>query len=120
AARRKPELIDQDSFPLGGITPQGLDGGEFGTMVAEWDALEARMLAVRAQLRPDQRDAYFQLLEFPIAALANLYRLYYAAAWNKLLAARNDPRANVFADRVEATFARDSALTDRYHGINGG
>nr|WP_286207626.1 glycosyl hydrolase 115 family protein [Hephaestia sp. MAHUQ-44] len=120
AARRKPELIDQDSFPLGGITPQGLDGGEFGTMVAEWDALEARMLAVRAQLRPDQRDAYFQLLEFPIAALANLYRLYYAAAWNKLLAARNDPRANVFADQVEATFARDAALTDRYHGINGG
>src|SRR5690606_41202193 len=40
AARRKPELIDQDSFPIGEVTPEGLDGGEFGEMVAQWDALE--------------------------------------------------------------------------------
>jgi hypothetical protein len=120
AARRKPELIDQDSFPLGGITPEGLDGGEFAAMVAEWDALEARMLDTRARLRPDQLDAYFQLIEFPVSAMANLYRLYYAAAWNKLLASRNDARANYFADQVEATFRRDGELTDRYHAINGG
>lgn len=119
-ARRKPELIDQDSFALGGITPDGLDGGEFGAMVAEWDALEAHMLEVRARLRPDQLDSYYQLVEFPIAAMANLYRLYYAAAWNKLLAARNDSRANVFADEVEASFARDGELTRRYHTIHDG
>jgi hypothetical protein len=120
AARRKPELIDQDSFPLGGITPEGLDGGEFGAMVAEWDVLEARMLDTRAKLRSDQLDAYSQLLEFPISAMANLYRLYYGAAWNKLLASRNDARANYFADQVETAFRRDGELTDRYHSINGG
>lgn len=120
AARRKPELIDQDSFPIGDVTPEGLDGGEFGEMVAEWDALEARMLVVRARLRPDQRDAYFQLLEFPVLALANLYRLYYATAWNRKLASRNDPRANFFADQVETAFRRDGELTARYHAINGG
>lgn len=120
AARRKPELIDQDTFPLGGITPAGLDGGAFGEMVSQWDALEARMLAARAMLRPDQRDAFFQIVEHPIAALANLYRLYYAAAWNKLLAARNDARANYFADQVEETFRRDAELTGQYHTINNG
>jgi len=120
AARRKPELINQNSFPLGGITPQGLDGGEFGDMVAEWDALEARMLPVRGQLRPEQLDAYYQLIEFPIAAVGNLYRLYYATAWNTLLASRNDARANYFADAVESAFARDAELTRRYHSINGG
>lgn len=120
AARRKPELIDQGSFALGGITPDGLDGGEFGEIVAEWDALDARMLKVRASLKPDQLDAYYQLLEFPVSAMANLYRLYYAAAWNKLLASRNDARANYFADQVEATFRRDAELTERYHRINGG
>lgn len=120
AARRKPELIDQDSFPIGGVLPQGLDGGEFGELVAEWDALEARIMSVRDRLSPDQHDAYFQYLEFPVAALANLYRLYYAAAWNKKLAASNDGRANYFADQVEATFRRDSDLTARYHSINGG
>ncbi|MEN2787523.1 glycosyl hydrolase 115 family protein [Sphingomonas qilianensis] len=120
AARRKPELIDQDSFAIGGITPEGLDGGQFGTMVAEWDALETRMTAVRATLRPDQRDAYYQIIEFPVSAMANLYRLYYSTAWNRALGASNDPRANYFADQVEASFRRDGELTRRYHTINGG
>lgn len=121
AARRKPELIDQDSFPLGASTSRGpLDGGEFGAMVTEWDALEARMVDVRGRLLPEQRDAYYQLVEHPISALANLYRLYYAAAWNARLASSNDPRANAFADQVEATFRRDQELTDRYHSMKGG
>ncbi|PTW48832.1 glycosyl hydrolase family 115 (putative glucuronidase) [Sphingomonas faeni] len=119
-ARRKPELIDQDSFPLSEVTPKGLDGGEFGAMVAQWDALEARMLTVRATLRPDQRDAYHQLIEFPVAAVANLYRMYYGTAWNRLLASKNDARANYFADQVETAFGRDGELTQRYHSINGG
>lgn len=120
AARRKPELIDQDSFAIGGIAVDGLDGGEFGGMVAQWDALEARVLEVRAALRPDQLDAYYQLLEFPVLAMANLYRLYYCVAWNRLLASRNDARANYFADQAEAAFGRDAELTRRYHMINGG
>lgn len=120
AAWRKPELIDQDSFALGGVTPDGLDGGEFGEMIAKWDALEAQMIAVRERLRPDQRSAYFQIVEHPIAALANLYRLYYAAAWNKRLASTNDARANYFADQTEAAFRRDAELTDAYHKLNGG
>ncbi|MBE7220318.1 MAG: glycosyl hydrolase 115 family protein, partial [Caulobacteraceae bacterium] len=120
AARRKPELIDQDSFPLGEVSHDALDGGEFGAMVAEWDALEARMLAVRAQIAPEQRDAYYQIVEYPISALGNLYRLYYATAWNRKLGASNDPRANPFADQVEAAFRRDGELTARYHAINGG
>ena len=119
-ARRKPELIDQDSFPIGGVTAKGLDGGEFGAMVAQWDALEVRMLAVRATLRPDQRDAYYQLVEFPVAAVANLYRMYYGTAWNRLLASKNDARANHFADQVETAFRRDGELTRTYHTINGG
>ncbi|MGF7149985.1 hypothetical protein FHS96_003642 [Sphingomonas zeicaulis] len=121
AARRKPELIDQDSFPLGRETGHGpLDGGAFGAIIAEWDALERRMLDVRGRLGADQHDAFFQLVEHPISALANLYRLYYAAAWNKRLASSNDPRANGFADQVEATFRRDGELTQRYHSIAGG
>jgi hypothetical protein len=119
AARRKPELLGPDSFPLGGVTPEGLDAGVFGEMVAQWDGLEQQMLAVRGRLRPDQLDAFYQLLEFPIAALANLYRLYYATAWNRELAARSDPRANAFADQAEAAFQRDRELTARYHSING-
>ncbi|MEE2692845.1 MAG: glycosyl hydrolase 115 family protein [Pseudomonadota bacterium] len=120
AARRKPELIDADSFPLGEGTGDALDGGEFGVMVDEWRALEADMLTVKAALPKDRRDAYFQLVEHPIIALSNLYDLYYAVAWNRRLAATNDPRANIFADRAEAAFRRDREIADAYHAVSGG
>ncbi|MBV8037147.1 MAG: glycosyl hydrolase 115 family protein [Pelomonas sp.] len=120
AARRKPELIDPTSFPLGGASADALDGGDFGRRVAEWEALEARVAQVKQALGPDQLDAYFQLVEHPVLAMANLYRLHYAAAWNHRLAKLGDARANVFADRVEAAFARDQAIADQYHALNGG
>ncbi|MFG6416498.1 glycosyl hydrolase family 8 [Roseateles sp. DC23W] len=120
AARRKPELIDPATFPLGKATADALDGGDFGRRVAEWDALEARVAQVKSGLRADQLDAYFQLVEHPVIALGNLYRLYYAVAWNRQLAKAGDPRANVFADRAEAAFARDRDIRDQYHTLAGG
>ncbi len=110
AARRKPELIDAGSF----------GPSEFAAMVAEWDALEKAMLAEKMRVAAQGRDSYFQLVEHPIAAMANLYRLYSAVAENRRLAAANDPRANGFADQAEALFARDQQLSDRYHAIAGG
>ena len=118
AARRKPELVDADSFALGPVTPEALDGGEFGRMVAEWDALDRRMELVRKGLSAGQYGAYFQLVEFPVAAMANLYRLYYSVAWNRRLASANDARANWFADQAEAAFRRDGELRKAYHGLN--
>lgn len=122
AARRKPELIDAGSFALGEGVDDGvaLDGGEFGALAAEWDDLERDMRRVRDGLQAELRPAYFQLLEYPISALANLYRLHYAVAWNHRLAAREDPRANLFADQAEAAFQRDADLRTQYHTLNAG
>jgi hypothetical protein len=120
ASRRKPELIDQDSFAIGHDTGPVLDGGDFGAKVAAWRALVAKVEAIRPRLAPDQHDAFFQLVEHPVMALANLYEMYYATAWNRRLASRNDARANVFADQVEAAFQRDAALTARYHALKDG
>lgn len=120
AARRKPELLDAGSYPLGAGTAASLDGGEFGRIVGEWDALHARMEATRGQIPPEQRDAFFQLVEHPIDAMTNLHRLYYAVAWNRRLAAAGDPRANVFADQAEAAFRKDQDLRRAYHALGGG
>jgi hypothetical protein len=120
AARRKPELIDAGSFQLGAGTSDQLDGGEFGERVAEWQSLEQLLLNVKATLPPEERDAYFQLVEHPILALSNLYQLYYAVAWNRRLAALNDPRANLFADQAQAAYRRDQEITDAYHALDGG
>jgi hypothetical protein len=110
AARRKPELVDADSFR----------SSEFGALIAEWKSLQQDMLRVRSLLRPEQRAAYFQLVEHPITALANLYELYYAVAQNRSLAALGDARANVFADQAEAAFRRDQEITNAYHSLNDG
>ncbi|USI74787.1 glycosyl hydrolase 115 family protein [Sphingomonas morindae] len=119
-ALRKPELLDPDSFPLGGQTATRLDGGAFGRAVETWTRLERDVARVRTHLAADQRDAYFELVEHPVRAMATLYRLYYAVAWNHRLAGAGDPRANVFADRAEAAFAEDQALTRAYHALRGG
>jgi hypothetical protein len=120
ASRRKPELIDQDTFPLGeGVGPV-LDGGAFGGMVEDWRAVVGKVEAIKARLRPDQQEAYFQLVEYPVLAFSNLYEMYYATAWNRRLASKNDARANYFAGLVEADFERDADLTAQYHARNGG
>ena len=122
AARRKPELLDAGSFRLGEKERFGdtLEGGEFGAIVDEWQTLKADMLKVKANVPEAQRSAYLQLVEHPIAAMANLYRLYYAVAWNRRLAAANDQRANAFAALAEEAFRRDAMLTASYHRVNGG
>jgi hypothetical protein len=120
AARRKPELIDANTFQLGEGTGPALNGGEFGRMVGDWQSLEHDVRAVKSKLPKAQYDAYFELVEHPVLALSNLYQLYYAVAWNRRLAAANDPRANFFAAQAEAAFRRDQALTDEYHHIAGG
>lgn len=120
ASRRKPELIDQDTFALGEGTGPLLDGGEFGQIVEDWRALVSKVEKIKPRLRPDQQDAFFQLVEHPVLAFSNLYELYYATAWNRRLASRNDARANHFAKIVEAAFNRDNDLTAQYHALNGG
>jgi hypothetical protein len=119
SARRKPELIDPATFPLGEPGPI-LDGGEFGAIVSAWESLESDMLAIKAKVPDAQRDAFFQLVEHPIIALGNLYQLYYAVAWNRALAAEDDLRANIFADRAEAAFKRDQEIAAQYHSLNNG
>jgi hypothetical protein len=121
AARRKPELLVAVSLPLGPSSGGAvLDGGEFGRIVAQWRGLESRALAVKQRVPKEYANAWFELVEHPISAFANLYDLYYAVAWNRRLAQAHDPRANGFADQAEAAFKRDQQLTAAYHALGGG
>lgn len=120
ASRRKPELLDASTFPIGKAAPDHLVKGEYDLIVDEWRRLSAEMERIRQHIPANQESAFFQLVEFPILAIANLYEMYAATAWNRQLALNNDPRANLFADRVEAAFARDAELTQKYHAIESG
>lgn len=106
------------------VTPEMLKAETYSFHYAEWERVvnEYNTLALDAHnlgfLMPSvYRDAYDQLISFPIQASSNLYNMYYAQAKNRELAALNNPEANNWADKVMACFQRDSILTDYYHKV---
>ena len=106
----------------GRVTPEMLDSRTYNLKTGEWKQvsdeylkLEAEALRQYMTLPQDMRDAYFQLILFPVQAMANLYEMYYAQAMNHALYNAGDPAANDWADKVEACFARDKFLTGQYN-----
>ena len=98
-----------------------LQTGEWADVVADYVRLEAEALRQFVRLRADQRDAYRQLILFPIQAMGNVYNMYYAQAMNRQLAREGNPEANHWADQVEECFRRDSLLCAEYNNdIAGG
>ena len=114
------ELLNLVSKYNGRITSEMLDAttyttDEFAQVVADYQALEARALRQFVTLRPEQRDAYRQIILFPIQAMGNVYDMYYAQAMNQQLAIEGDPEANLWAERCRQAFKRDSLLCLAYN-----
>ena len=108
----------------GRVTPEMLDSRTYNLQTGEWKQvsdeylkLEAEALRQYMTLPEEVRDAYFQLILFPVQAMANLYEMYYAQAMNHALYNAGDPAANQWADKVEACFARDKFLTNQYNNV---
>ena len=107
ASRVTAEMLDAETY--------NLESGEFKAVRDEFMALEARALRQYLTLDAACHDAYKELVLFPIQGMANLYDMYYALAMNRKLAAEGNAEANVWADRVEACFVRDSLLCYDYN-----
>ena len=96
-------------------TVYNLETGEWRQVVGDYALLEAEALRQYLDLKPEYRDAYKQLILFPVQAMANLHEMYYAQAMNHKLYAEGNPEANAWADKVEKAFARDRQLCDDYN-----
>ena len=107
AGRVTAEMLDASTY--------NIETGESKQVCDEFVRLEADALRQYLSLPENARDAYRQLLLFPIQALSNIYDMYYAQAMNHKLFAENNPEANVWADRVEQCFKRDSILCRGYN-----
>lgn len=95
AHRKTPEQLN--------LYPYSLDNyDEMCRVTDEYTALEADARRLSARLDPDYRDAYEEIVYFPIMAFANIYRMYYAAATGDSLATRQ-------------AFERDAQLTRYYN-----
>ena len=123
-AKEAARLLNLVSKYNGRITPEMLDAttynletGEFKQVCDDYARLEVAALRQYMELDSKAKDAYQQLILFPIQAMANLYDMYYAQAMNLKLAANNDPAANYWADRCEEAFARDAELCANYNKV---
>ena len=106
----------------GRITAEMLDArtynvksGEWRQVADEYMRLETEALRQYITLQPQYRDAYQQIILFPVQAMSNIYQMYYAQAMNQYLFQKNDPECNVWADKVAEAFRRDSVLCASYN-----
>ena len=106
-ARRKPELVDASTWSL-------VHDREAERVLAEWDGLAAKVRALAPDIPASHRDAWYQLVEYPVLASANLNHLHVAVARNRLYAAQGRASANGWADWARELFARDAELQRVY------
>jgi hypothetical protein len=112
-SRVTAEMLNQNTF--------NLESGEFRQVRDAYLALETRALRQFLKIPNVYKDAYNELILFPVQAMANLYDLYYSVAMNEKYASEKDLRANYWADHATYCFKRDSVLTYDYnHKIAGG
>ena len=113
-SRATPEMLSDRTYSMENYN-------EFETVLNDFKDLALDALRLYNRMPPHNRDAFDQLVLFPINGMCNLYEMYYALAMNKMYVAVNDLRANAFADKVKECFERDSLLTIHYnHNISDG
>ena len=106
--RVTPELLNDTIFSL-------TNYNEFERVTNDYRSLALDAYRLFQQIPQNARDAFDQLVLFPVDACSNLYEMYFAVAKNKQLAAHNNPEANHWADKVKECFDRDSLLTVHYN-----
>ena len=111
--RRKPEQLEPGTY-------SAIHHDEARRVASDYAALAERARKLAAQLRPEQRDAFFQLVQYPVEASANMNELYVAAQLNRLYAGQFRSTTNDMAARVRSLFERDAELSRQYHQLGGG
>ncbi|OAV69844.1 hypothetical protein Barb6XT_00263 [Bacteroidales bacterium Barb6XT] len=111
--RITPELLNDTTYSLANYN-------EFERVVDDYRSLLADAMRLYYLLPDEYRDAFDQLVLFPINACSNLYEMYFAVAKNKHLAGKGDTEANRWADKARECFARDSLLTHHYNRVIAG
>lgn len=112
-ARRKPELLNSKTYSL-------TNYNEANNVVADYQKLVEKANSINDKLQPEYKDAFYQLVLFPVLASSNLNEMYVDAAKNQLYAEQGNVLANEYAKKVKTLFAKDAELTDYYHQLANG
>ncbi len=104
----KPEWLSPDVFSL-------VNYNEAERVRAAWKDLDERAGRLERELPASQRDAFFQLVLWPIRACAIANEMTITAGFNQLYAFQGRTATNTTAARVRELFQADAALTRRYN-----
>jgi len=112
--RRKPEHIQPDTYSL-------LYYREAEQVLEEYEQLVKASEAVFDRLPAAKRDAFFQLVLYPVRGSYHLVKLNVLTALNYLYAQQGRAAANTLADLAAAAFAAEAKDTEYYnHTLAGG
>jgi hypothetical protein len=109
-SRRKPELLSPDTYSL-------VNYQEAETITADYNNLAVQAEKLYAKLSPEYKNAYYQLVLYPVKACANLNALYVAAGKNRLYASQGRASADDEADSVKKYFKEDASLAKYYNTV---
>ncbi|KZS95511.1 hypothetical protein SISNIDRAFT_452165 [Sistotremastrum niveocremeum HHB9708] len=109
-SRRKPELWNSTTYSL-------TNYNEADTVLAEWQAVAAASDAIYNSLDKNTQPAFFQLVQHPVQASANLANMYIQAGFNQLRASQARLSANSLAVTVENLFEHDFDFESEYHSL---
>ncbi|KAF2870577.1 hypothetical protein BDV95DRAFT_495912 [Massariosphaeria phaeospora] len=113
--RRKYELLNREPF-LYNIA----NYDEAENVLGEWQRLENKTQTIHDGLDTDTQIAFFEMVLHPIMAGRVVQQVYINAARNKEYAKQKRMSANILAADVKATYAQDTVIQKRYHGLLNG
>ncbi len=111
--RRKPESLTSSTYSL-------VNYNEAEKVVADYIQLQKKAEQLYAKMPENLRDAYYQIVLFPVKACAQLYEMYLAAGKNELYAKQQRASANAMAARTRQFFQKDSLLMNEYNHVYAG
>jgi hypothetical protein len=112
-ARRKPELLAPDSFSPGLYSL--VNYGEAEGVVREYNELATKAESLYQKLPAEYRDAFYQLVLYPVKASANINEMYYAVRLNHLYASQQRSMTDDMAEKARHLFQNDSILARYYN-----
>jgi hypothetical protein len=113
-SRRKPELLSPDTYSQ-------VNYQEADKVVRDYNALVSLAEALYKFMPSEYKDAFYQLVLYPVKASANLNELYVTAGKNHLYEKQGRVLANELAARCKELFEKDSLLSYHYnHELSNG
>ncbi len=106
--RRKPELLAPSTYSL-------VNYNEAEKVVSDFNTITVKAEHLFEILPPEKKDAFYQLVLFPVKASAIVNELYLFVGKNNLYAKQGRTATNNMAEQVQLLFREDTSLMGYYN-----